>query len=80
MAVSKSRKISIDNICEYFDLNRDAFYKTKNRVHKRKIVDKQILELVHLERETQPRVGTRKLLEHISPTLNLKGINIYSMF
>lgn len=79
MAVSKSRKsqkISIDNICGYFDLNRDAFYKTKNRVHKRKIVDKQILELVHFERETQPRVGTRKLLEHISPALNLKGINI----
>jgi hypothetical protein len=75
--VSKTKRsgvASISEVCCYFDLKRDAYYKYQNRFIQRKTRVAQVLELVGKERIIQPRVGTYKLLKELQPSF--KAINI----
>jgi hypothetical protein len=51
----------IETACNGFNLHRDAYYKFLKRYGKRKLAEKQVVELVKEERIIQPRIGTRKL-------------------
>lgn len=46
-------------------MSRDAYYKRLRRGQRRHLEDEVILELVNQIREDQPRVGTRKLCDHL---------------
>ena len=67
---------SIEQTCQCFDLHRDAYYKLKKRIIKQKSIESQVLKLVNEERIEQPRVGTRKLHETLSPVFTLQGIDV----
>jgi transposase InsO family protein len=68
-AVGKSRNsglASVQQVCSCLRLNRDAYYKSKVRIAKRKTEEDKVISLVKKEREMQPRVGTIKLHEHLT--------------
>jgi len=67
---------SIGEICNCFDQGRDAFYKYKKRYVERKAKEEHILKLVEEERKEQPRVGTRKLHELLSPAMEQAEIKV----
>lgn len=72
----ESEMASIGTICNCFGQQRDAFYKFKKRYTERKTKEEQIVKLVEEERKEQPRVGTRKLQELISPKLEQAEIKV----
>lgn len=78
-AVSSAKEAglaSIGNICHCFGQQRDAFYKYKKRYTQRNAEEMQIVKLVEEQRKEQPRVGTRKLQELISPALEQAEIKV----
>ena len=78
-AVSSAKQAgmaSIGTICNCFGQQRDAFYKFKKRYTTRKAKEEHIVQLVEKQRKEQPRVGTRKLKELISPALKQAGIKV----
>ena len=67
---------SIEQTCQCFDMHRDAYYKYKKRKVHQETVESQVLELVNEERIEQPRVGTRKLYEALSPSFEAVGLKV----
>src|SRR5512133_60004 len=67
---------SIAEICGFFNLKRDAYYKYKKRFVQWTSVVTQVVDLVKKERESQPRVGTRKLLRSLRPILKHENIKV----
>ena len=71
-ALPKSQKAGVAGVgetCACFGLQRDAWYKYQKRAKYRKSLKNKVIELVKEERKDQPRVGTRKLLEALHPSL-----------
>ncbi len=67
LAVSKDKGLaSIANICECFDLKRDAFYKYRNRHKQRHLFQNEIIEIVKQRRKSLPREGVRKLMKSLN--------------
>jgi transposase InsO family protein len=77
-AVEKRAKsqLSIRAICKHNRLNRDAYYKIKSRSNKRLEVESKVIEMVNSIRNTQPRVGTRKLHHELRDTFDSLGFNV----
>ncbi len=67
---------TIPEVCNCFNLKRDAYYKFLKRHQQRKAVELQVVELVKQERTEQPRVGTRKLYEALQTTFEASGIKV----
>lgn len=57
----KSVNTTVAEICNFFGLTRDAWYKYQKRQKGRKTVASKVVKLVKEERKDQPRVGGRKL-------------------
>jgi putative transposase len=74
--VTKTRKVSIAELCSCFELTRDAYYKFLNRHKKRETVASKVIELVNEERKDQPRVGTRKLYEALYSLFMLENLKV----
>ena len=72
----QKRAICVETTCNLFDMHRDAYYKCKKRIQKRKTIESQVVELVKEERIEQPRVGTRKLYEALQPAFESSGIKV----
>ncbi len=67
---------SISKVCACFGLKRDAYYKYLKRFNKREIVESKVIALVKKERNTQPRVGTRKLHKELKPAFEEAGVKL----
>ncbi|MGL1885755.1 MAG: IS3 family transposase [Reichenbachiella sp.] len=67
---------TVQEICRCLRLNRDAYYKSKVRLTQRKSDETKVISLVKQERETQPRVGTIKLHEHLAKDFHKLNIKI----
>jgi putative transposase len=76
LKLKHSGRSSVSQICNYFNLNRDAYYKYQKRCKQREVVELQVLELVKRERKEQPRVGTRKLHEALEPIFEATHIKV----
>lgn len=63
--VRKTRQESLCEICNLFNLKRDAYYKYVKRFDVRKTQEKKVIQMIDLKRKRQPRVGCRKLLVHL---------------
>jgi putative transposase len=72
----KSAKASISDICNFFGLTRDAWYKYQVRQNKRKTVASNAIKLVKEERKDQPRVGTRKLYVALQTTFQIDQVKV----
>ncbi len=67
---------SISEVCAYFGLKRDAFYKYIKRYSQREMLNAKVIALVDKERKLQPRIGTRKLHVALKPSFKKAGIKI----
>lgn len=65
---------SVQEVCDCYDMNRDAFYKYRKRSVRRKAVEEKVVALVQNERKEQPRIGSRKL--HFTLKEQFKSENI----
>jgi len=74
--VKETRKASVADVCNSFNIKRDAYYKYLRRHTQRESVVSQVVDLVKKERRYQPRVGTRKLLEALLPTFHYENIKV----
>ena len=61
----QTRQENLSEICAQFDLKRDAYYKYLKRYKIRKSQEKQVIKMVDIKRKVLPRVGCRKLLNHL---------------
>jgi putative transposase len=67
LAIDKSKEFaSIKNVCDCFNLKRDAYYKYNRRVKQRKSFEKQLLHIVKKRRKSLPREGVRKLMKSLN--------------
>ena len=66
----------IETTCNGFNLHRDAYYKFLKRYGKRKLAEKQVVELVKEERIIQPRIGTRKLHKELHKSFIKNGLKV----
>ena len=71
-----TEQASIEQTCKCYDMHRDAYYKFKKRIDKRKVVAARVIELVKEERTEQPRVGTRKLYEALQYTFEASDLKV----
>ena len=73
---NQTKVASVEKVCNCMYLNRDAYYKYKRRNAQRKTVESQATVLVKMEREIQPRVGTRKLHKDLSERFQERGLKV----
>ncbi|MFV0304157.1 MAG: hypothetical protein ACK5IC_01585, partial [Moheibacter sp.] len=59
---NRTQKQSISKICREFKLQRDAYYKFKNRFASRENWEAKIVGVVNQRRKILPREGVRKLM------------------
>ncbi len=74
--VKESRQESLAEICELFDLKRDAYYKYIKRYSIREIQEEKVIEMVSQRRKTLPRSGCRKLQKHLKPKFEKANLKI----
>jgi putative transposase len=72
----KSVKANVSEICNFFGLTRDAWYKYQKRQISRKTVASKVIKLVKEERKDQPRVGTRKLYEALEHSFEIAQVKV----
>jgi putative transposase len=72
----KTLNATVAEICNFFGLTRDAWYKYQKRQIKRKTVASKVVKLVKEERKDQPRVGTRKVYKALRSTFEIAQIKI----
>jgi transposase InsO family protein len=72
----ENRTLSVNKTCQLFDLHRDAYYKFLKRDIRRSSDNQKIIKLVKQQRNEQPRVGTRKLIKMIQPSLAEQDLKI----
>ena len=65
----------MDTLCELFGKSRQAYYQRCKYNYKEEAKEDILLQLVEKQRELMPKIGGRKLLEIIQPTLP-KELNI----
>ena len=76
-AITKQSGIaSLSEVCNCFNIKRDAYYKYLRRFKQRKTVVMQVLEQVKKQRTEQPRVGTRKLYQTLQPSFESAHIKV----
>jgi len=67
IAVDKSKGFAlIKNVCDCFNLKRDAYYKYNRRVKQRKSFEQKLLHIVQKRRKSLPREGVRKLMKSLN--------------
>lgn len=66
----------MQEVCDCYDMNRDAFYKYRKRIVKRKTVEEKVVALVQNERKEQPRIGSRKLHFTLQEQFKLENLKV----
>lgn len=67
---------SIKNVCDCFNLKRDAYYKYNRRVKQRKSFEQQLLHIVKKRRKSLPREGVRKLMKSLNQEFEKQQLKI----
>lgn len=67
---------SISEVCNQFELKRDAFYKYRKRFVKKQDIKDQVIKLVKNCRKTLSREGTRKLHKELYKTFMHKNLKV----
>ena len=77
VAIDKAKGFaSIKNVCDCFDLKRDAYYKYNRRVKQRKSFEYEVLHIVKKRRKSLPREGVRKLMKSLNNHFNKQGLKV----
>jgi len=70
----RGRRVSLEQICEYYGISRQGHYRQLRAEAERSDVEQRIVEMVAEQRRQMPRLGTRKLWTLIAPDLKQRGI------
>jgi transposase InsO family protein len=70
----QTRQDNLSEICALFDLKSDAYYKYLKRYNIRKSQETKVIKMVDSKRKVLPRVGCRKLLNHLE--VDFKDANL----
>jgi len=70
----QTRQDNLSEVCALFDLKRDAYYKYLKRYNIRKSQETKVIKMVDSKRKVLPRVGCRKLLNHLG--IDFKDANL----
>ena len=77
LAIDKSKGFaSIKNICNCFNLKRDAYYKYNRRVKQRKSFEQELLHIVKKRRKSLPREGVRKLMKSLNNDFEIQQLKV----
>ena len=68
--------MSLEEICRWFGISRQAHYQQRRRIEKEQEMHAQIIEMVREMRQRHPRMGGRKLLHELTPHLEEKSLQI----
>ena len=74
--VKQSGIASVSEVCQCYQLKRDAFYKFNKRLQKREVVVSKVLTLVRQRRKVLPREGVRKLRVSLDEAFNTMHLKI----
>jgi transposase InsO family protein len=61
--------VSVAALCRAAGMSRQNYYKQRRRRKRRQVEEELVVELVQAERQLQPRLGGRKVLERVRPGL-----------
>lgn len=67
---------SLSTICDCFDLQRDAYYKHRDRAGKRKQIEQHIVHIVKKRRRCLPREGVRKLMKSLKQDFERQHVKV----
>ena len=77
IAIDKTNRFaSIKNICDCFNLKRDAYYKYNRRVKQRKSFEQELLHIVMKRRKSLPREGVRKLMKSLNQDFEKQQLKV----
>lgn len=77
LAIDKTKGFaSIKNICDCFNLKRDAYYKYNRRVKQRKSFEQQLIHIVKKRRKSLPREGVRKLMKSLNDDFEKQQLKV----
>jgi transposase InsO family protein len=77
LAVNKAKGFaSITNVCDCFDLKRDAYYKYNRRVKLRNSFEQELLHIVKKRRKSLPREGVRKLMKSLNQDFEKQKLKV----
>ncbi len=77
IAIDKAKGFtSIKNVCDCFNLKRDAYYKYNRRVKQRKSFEHEVLHIVKKRRKSLPREGVRKLMKSLNQDFEKQQLKI----
>lgn len=68
------------NTCRLFGIDRQVYYRAVNSQREKKMVARQVVDMVLRVRDRMPRLGTRKLYHKLCPALNEIGIGRDRLF
>ena len=73
---AKQAGIGVSALCARVGMSRQNYYAARRLRQRRQIDEEMIVELVKQERRMQPRLGGRKLLHLLSPSLAEAGVKV----
>jgi len=77
IAIDKAKGfVSIKNVCDCFNLKRDAYYKYNRRVKQRKSFEQELLHIVQKRRKSLPREGVRKLMKSLNQDFEKQQLKV----
>ncbi len=77
IAIDKAKGCaSIKNVCDCFNLKRDAYYKYNRRVKQRKTFEYELLHIVKKRRKSLPREGVRKLMKSLNQDFQKQQLKV----
>lgn len=68
------------NTCRLFGIDRQVYYRAVKSQREKKIVARQVVDMVLSVRKRMPRLGTRKLYHKLYPALNKLGVGRDRLF
>jgi transposase InsO family protein len=77
IAIDKTKGFaSIKEVCDCFNLKRDAYYKYNRRVKHRKSFEQELLHIVKKRRKSLPREGVRKLMKSLNQDFEKQQLKV----
>lgn len=74
--MSDNGAVNVKSLCEEAKMSRQNFYKQRKEREKKQIDEDAILSFVKHQRQRHPRMGTRKLLNLMTPYMPIFGVSV----
>jgi transposase InsO family protein len=76
MKEKEALTMTMDDICGWFNISRQAHYQMQCRERQRQVEEERVLDMVRTVRSLHPRMGVRKLLYKLQAPMQEQGISL----